>query len=122
MHLPRVRVVIGACLLALLSSTVDAQQNLPPAGGYIPIPNFTGDNAGLSFRNAINDRFTGVQPIAPRMGNVTFANLGPEQDGSTLYCTNCKATLPCSAGGPGAWATGAMGQWQCNAPAVPLKF
>ncbi len=123
MHLPRIAIVISTCVLALTASPAGAQQqNLPPPGGYKPIPNFVGTDAGLDFRNAINDRFSGVQPIAPRVGSVLFASLGPEQDGAALYCSDCKATLPCTAGGTGAWASGANGQWQCNAPAVPLKF
>lgn len=32
---------------------------------YQPIPNFSGVNAGAQFRNAINNRFGGVQGIAP---------------------------------------------------------
>jgi hypothetical protein len=122
MHLSRIAIVISICLLALSASPAFTQQNLPPPGGYNPIPNFTGQDAGLDFRNAINDRFSGVQPIAPRVGSVPFASLGPEQDGSVLYCSDCQATLPCTAGGAGAWASGTHGQWQCNAPTVPLKF
>ena len=122
MHLRRIGILIALCLLALVASPSFEQQNLPPPGGYKPIPNFTGQDAGLDFRNAINDRFSGVQPIAPRVGSVTFANLGPEQDGATLYCSDCQATLPCTSGGTGALATGAHGQWQCNAPPVALKF
>ncbi len=122
MHLPRTAIVISVLVLALAASPAHTQQNLPPPGGYQPIPNFTGQDAGLDFRNAINDRFSGVQPIAPRVGSVPFASLGPEQDGAVLYCSDCQATLPCTAGGTGAWASGTMGQWQCNAPIVPLKF
>ncbi len=122
MHLPRIALMIGVCTLALYAAPAQSQQNLPPPGGYQPIPNFTGTDAGLDFRNAINDRFSGVQPIAPRVGAVPFASLGPEQDGSLLYCSDCQATLPCTAGGAGAWASGTMGQWQCNSPIVPLKF
>ena len=122
MHLPRVGLIVGICIFALYASPVQSQQNLPPPGGYIPIPNFTGTDAGLDFRNAINDRFSGVQQIAPRVGSVPFASLGPEQNGALLYCNDCQATVPCAAGGGGAWASGTMGQWQCNAPMVPLKF
>lgn len=122
MHLPRIAIVISLCAIGFSASSSRAQQNLPPPGGYKPIPNFTGTDAGLDFRNAINDRFSGVQPIAPRVGSVTFANLGPEQDGSSLYCSDCRSTLPCSSGGSGAWASGTMGQWQCNAPPIALKF
>ncbi len=122
MHLPRIALIIAVCGLALHASPALTQQNVPPPGGYKPIPNFTGTDAGLDFRNAINDRFSGVQVIAPRVGSVPFASLGPEQDGSLLYCSDCQATLPCTAGGTGAWATGTMGLWQCNSPIIPLRF
>ena len=115
-------VLLSFAFLPLFASPAFAQQNLPPPGGYKLIPNFTGPEAGLDFRNAINDRFSGVQPIAPRVGSVRFASLGPEQDGALLYCSDCQATLPCTAGGSGAWASGTMGQWQCNAPPAALRF
>jgi len=55
--------------------------NLPPTGAYQPIPNFTGVGAELQFREAINDRFSGAQPIAPSIASPTFDNLPAEQDG-----------------------------------------
>ena len=119
MHLRRIGFL--SAILALASPAL-AQQNFPPPGGYHPIPNFIGQDAGLDFRNAINDRLSGTEAIAPRLGAVPFASLGPEQDGSQLYCTDCNATLPCSAGGSGALASGVNGQWQCNMPIVPLKL
>ena len=122
MFLRRIGIFIGIILLGISGSTAFTQQNLPPPGGYIPIPNFTGTDAGFDFRSAINDRFSGVQAIAPRVGNVTFANLGPEEDGAVLYCSNCQPSLVCSAGGSGAWAHGSMGQWQCNEPMAALKL
>src|ERR1700722_800456 len=106
MYLRRIGILIGIIALGISGSTAFTQSNVPPPGGYIPIPNFTGTDAGLDFRNAINDRFSGAQSIAPRVGNVTFANLGPEQNGSVLYCTDCRPTLVCSGGGSGAWASG----------------
>jgi len=122
MHLPRIAIAIYVVLLVLIASPGLTQQNSPPPGGYQPIPNFTGTDAGLDFRNAINDRFSGVQQIAPRVGSVPFASLGPEQDGSLLYCSDCQATLPCSAGGTGAWASGTKSQWLCTAQPLALKF
>jgi hypothetical protein len=118
----RFSILLTFALLPLFTATAYSQQNMPPPGGYLPIPNFTGTEAGMDFRNAINDRFSGVQPIAPRVGSVPFAGLGPEQDGALLYCNNCQATLPCTAGGSGAWASGTMGQWQCNAPPAALRL
>ena len=52
----------------------------PPSASYQPIPNFTGLGAGLQFRQAINDRFSGIQPIAPTVVKLAFANLPTEQD------------------------------------------
>src|SRR5437763_8640466 len=89
--------------------------NLPPPGGYQAIPNFTGSSAGLNFRGAINDRFDGTKTISPRVVSVRFINFPAEQDGSLVYCLDCAASIPCAAGGSGAWAFGAKGQWQCSA-------
>ncbi len=100
--------------LAALTTSVRAQ-NLPPPGAYQPIPNFTGVGAGLLFRKAINDRFSGVQPIAPSLISIAFADMGDEQDAMELYCNDCQATTPCTGGGPGAWAFGERGVWNCVA-------
>jgi hypothetical protein len=106
-------VVIG---IIPLTSLVHAQQNLPPPGGYQPIPDFTGSMAGLAFRNAINDRFSGVQPITPRMTDQTFSSLPAEADGLLIFCKDCQQSIPCVAGGPGAWAFGQNGVWTCTSP------
>jgi len=90
-----------------------AAQNLPPPGAYQAIPNFTGVGAGLQFRQAINDRFSGAQRVAPAIATVSFANLPAEQDGTILYCQDCKLTSPCVGTGTGAWAQGARGHWSC---------
>ncbi len=110
---------LAALLAAVLFSPAIAQvspPNLPPPGGYQPIPNFTGPGAGLEFRTAINDRFSGNQLISPRFANLAFANLPAEQDGLLIYCTDCQRTIPCAGSGSGAWAFGQGGQWTCAAP------
>ena len=91
-----------------------APPNLPPPGAYQPIPNFTGVGAGLLFRGAINDRFSGVQRMAPAIATASFANLPVEQDGMLIYCVDCKLTSPCAGIGTGAWALGARGHWSCS--------
>ena len=83
------------------------------AAQYQSIPNFTGIGAGFNFRQAINQRFSGAQPIAPQFAGLIFASLPAEQDGLLLWCKDCQATAPCSAGGAGAWAKGARGGWSC---------
>jgi hypothetical protein len=102
----------------MIASTTGAQSggNLPPAGAYQPIPNYTGTGAGLLFRNAINDRFSGVVPTSPVIVNFAFANLPPEEDGALIYCDDCQQVNPCTSGGGGAWAFGAQKQWECTAP------
>jgi hypothetical protein len=95
-------------------------QNLPPPGAYQPIPNFTGVGAGLQFREAINDRFSGAQPIAPSIASTAFANLPPEQDGMLLFCNNCRSATPCASGGSGAFAFGQGGLWSCAGTASAL--
>ena len=106
--------VIIVCLA--LRAPLGAQQNLPPGSTYQPIPDFTGANAGLSFRGAINDRFSGAQVITPRVTDQPFSSLPAEQDGSLLFCKDCQPTIPCASGGPGAWAFGQNGVWTCTAP------
>src|SRR5208282_3402425 len=104
--------ILGAILA--LDPGVQAQSpNLPPAGSYQAIPNFTGVGAGALFRQAINNRFSGAQPVSPTVTNVPFASLPAELDGMMIFCRDCKLTSPCTASGSGAWALGARGQWTC---------
>ena len=85
------RTFLGALLiLAAMAGAAAAQ--------YQPIPNFTGIGAGFNFRQAINQRFSGTQPIAPQFAGLPFASLPAEQDGLLLWCKDCQATAPCSAG------------------------
>src|SRR5580658_6617179 len=93
--------VLSASVFALIAiALAEARaQNLPPPGSYQPIPNFTGVGAGLQFREAINQRFSGTQPIAPSIVTPTFANLPPEQDGMLLFCKDCRSATPCVGGG-----------------------
>ena len=88
------------------------------AAQYQPIPNFTGIGAGFNFRQAINQRLSGAQPIAPQIVGLTFASLPAEQDGLLLWCKDCQATSPCGGGGAGAWAMGSRGAWACAASAL----
>lgn len=104
--------IFGPLAMLVTVASVSAQ-NLPPPGAYQTIPNFTGVGAGLQFRQAINDRFSGAQRVAPAIATVSFANLPLEQDGTLLYCQDCKLTSPCAGTGTGAWALGARGHWSC---------
>ncbi len=116
----QVAVVLG--VLAVLGGFALAQA--PPANlstGYQAIPNFSGPGAGMMFRGAINDRFSGVQPISPRLATLGFSNLPAEEDGLLIYCSDCQKTIPCAAGGTGAWAFGQNGQWTCTAPNAPAN-
>src|ERR1700678_165681 len=113
------RSMMTIAALILIAASADAPaQNLPPPGAYQPIPNFTGVGAGLQFREAINQRFSGAEPIAPSIVTPTFANLPPEQDGTVLYCKDCRSAVPCVSGGAGAWALGTRGQWACAGAAL----
>src|SRR5260221_5610998 len=92
-----------------------ARAQLPPPGAYKPIPNFVGTGAGLQFRTAINDRFSGVQPISPTVINIAFADLPDVVDGMVVYCNDCQVASPCTGGGAGALALAARGLWNCIA-------
>src|ERR1700719_309820 len=110
---PALRYVTFSTTMLIVISTGARAQNLPPPGSYQPIPNFTGVGAGLQFREAINGRLGGTQPIAPAIVSPAFANLPSEQDGMLIYCHDCRSSVPCVSGGSGAWALGTRGQWAC---------
>ena len=114
----KIRSVTIAAMILIVASANARAQNLPPPGAYQPIPNFTGVGAGLQFREAINQRFSGTQPIAPSIVTPTFANLPTEQDGMLFYCKDCRSATPCVSGGAGAWALGTRGQWACAGAAL----
>ena len=99
-----VTIVASLCMLAAVAR-----------GQYQAIPNYTGIGAGASFRDDINNHLAGVTPIAPRLVGLPFAQLPTEQDGQLYWCQDCQQSLPCSAGGTGAMALGAHGQWACEA-------
>src|SRR5260370_34127002 len=101
-----IRSLAIAAMILIVASAEARGQNLPPPGSYQPIPNFTGVGAGLQFRGAINQRFSGTQPIAPSIVTPTFANLPPEQDGMLLFCKDCRSATPCVSGGGGAGGLG----------------
>jgi len=114
--------VLSAFALLIVALSSASAQNLPPPGAYKPIPNFTGVGAGLQFREAINDRFSGAQSILPVLVGPTFANLPTEQDGMMLYCKDCKRATPCVSGGSGAWARGNRGIWSCAIDALEASL
>src|SRR5438874_934174 len=111
MHKSLSKTFLGSLLIVTAMAGAAAAQ-------YQPIPNFTGIGAGFDFRQAINQRLSGTQSIAPQIVGLTFANLPAERDGLVLWCKDCQATAPCSASGAGAWATGARGAWACAAGAL----
>ena len=119
---PAVAAVMFAATILLSMSSGALAQNLPPPGAYQPIPNFTGVGAGLQFREAINQRFSGSQPISPAIVTPTFANLPAEQDGMLLFCKDCRSATPCVSGGAGAWALGTRGQWACAGAALEASL
>ncbi|HVA80983.1 MAG TPA: hypothetical protein VNF29_08660 [Candidatus Binataceae bacterium] len=108
-------IAVSVTFIALAATARAQSSNLPPPGAYQPIPNYTGTNAGLLFRQAINNRFSGAQPISPAIVSLSFATLPAEQDGTLFYCTDCQKTAPCASGGSGAWAFGQNRAWSCAA-------
>src|SRR5271163_2274325 len=108
-----VMLAISGPIAMLVAVASVSAQNLPEPGAYQAIPNFTGVGAGLQFRQAINDRFSGAQRVAQAIGTVSFANLPLQQDRTILYCQDCKLTSSYVRTGTGAWALGARGQWSC---------
>ena len=83
--------------------------------GCQQIPNYTGIGAGYLFRQDINAHFCGGAPVSTATAKIPFATLQNiiEVDGWRFYCTDCSATIPCSSGGGGTFASGSQGQWNC---------
>jgi|ERR1022692_447042 hypothetical protein len=50
-----------------------------------------------------------------KLANSTFGNLETASNGSIMYCVDCAATNPCTAGGSGAVAQRVHGAWVCSA-------
>lgn len=86
---------------------------------YQPVPNFIGVGAGQQFRQAINNRLSGVTPIAPAIVTIFYAQLPAEVNGAIFYLRDGTAGVPCAGGGTGAFAIGINGQWSCTAGAPP---
>ncbi|MDO8431608.1 MAG: LamG-like jellyroll fold domain-containing protein [Candidatus Binatus sp.] len=112
----------AAALAAMVWTCTSAHAQLPPPGAYRPIPNFTGVGAGLQFRTAINNRFSGVQPISPTIVSLAFANLPIPADGMLFYCQDCKRVAPCAGSGSGAWARATRGVWSCATEALEANL
>ena len=89
------------------------------AAQYQPIPNFSGVAAGVSFRNAINQRFGGQVPISPEILTTTFGTLPAAQTGDILWCKDCTPGGTCAGNGPGSWAFAGNGIWTCLYPSSP---
>ncbi len=106
------RMLSALCVLVFLAAGAAHAQ-------YQPVPNYTGIGAGFNFRQAVNQRFSGSAPIAPRIVALPYGSLPSEQDGDLFWCADCKETAPCVAGGSGAWAFGSRGAWWCGNP--PLE-
>jgi hypothetical protein len=106
------------CWLLLLSIALIMLAAPGVRAQYSGIPNYTGPGAGHNFRDAINQRFSGVMPISPLIVSRPFATLPAPQDGMILFCNDCKRTTPCSGGGSGAFILGTRGIWSCSNPAL----
>ena len=105
----RLRVTAEALLLfTMLTAGVAHAQ-------YNPIPNFTGTLAGQQFRNALNNKLSGADPISPRLVPITFSQLPVTvTQGQLYYVTDGAPGTPCAGGGPGAIAMGMGNVWSCG--------
>jgi hypothetical protein len=97
----------GTLLLLSLGLALAQYTPLPP-----PLP------GGPQQRQAIDQRFSGVVPIAPKLVTYISATLPTEVDATQYYCSDCQAVTPCKGGGAGAWALGIAGAGDCNATAA----
>jgi hypothetical protein len=104
-----------AWALALVPAALAQSGSVP---NFQSIPNYTGIGAGQQFRNDVNNHFSGVTPIAPRIVKIFYAQLPAEQDGQEFYLRDGVAGNPCTGGGQGAYAYGVQGQWLCSGTAI----
>ena len=71
------------------------------AAQYQAIPNFTGIGAGFNFRQAINQRLSGAQSIAPQIVGLPFASLPGERDGLLLCARTARRPPHAAPAAPG---------------------
>jgi len=109
---------ISALALMLTLLGLLALAPVSRAQTWAPIPDYSGPGAGQQFRNDLNAHLSGTKVIAPWITSISFAQLGVEQDGLLRYCIDCHQTIPCAAGGTGAFALGTRGAWACTSPGV----
>lgn len=105
-----------------------------PDGNFLFKPGFTGPmgaNPQSLFQDAAGNNIIGIQGAVggaiPRLqggartrflpGTTTFADLGSESGGSTVYCSDCNIVpatpYTCTSGGSGSFAFRSAGAWKC---------
>ena len=97
------------------NSNISFNRIYPISGGhssvlsaYRSVGNTYLDNIGVTYAN------TTTSSLIRDSNGVAFANLPLAKDGSEIYCSNCRKTTPCTAGGTGAVAKYLNGAKDCN--------
>jgi Pectate lyase superfamily protein len=118
-HLPLSGGEIRRCIPWLIAFLLIASRSFAQ---YNPIPNFTGTLAGQQFRNALNNKLSGSDTIAPQLVHLNFASLPATAVTGQLYYINDGAPgNPCRGSGSGAIAMGMNGRWVCSAPGSQIQ-
>jgi len=118
-------VIVLALLAGVLLGAATARAQFSPVQDHTSGPGCPSNGgsditqcAGYQTRADINNHLSGASAISPSIVSLSFASLPPETDGRLFYCSDCHQTIPCAAGGTGAFALGTRGAWACTSPGV----
>lgn len=78
-----------------------------------PDVGFTRSSANVLRLSNASSGFGTLYSGGVRLEGVTFANLGTPSNGTLVFCSDCKASQPCSTGTTGALAFRRNSEWIC---------
>ena len=83
------------------------------SGFSTPDVGFTRSSAGVITLSDAASGFGTLYSAGVRLNPVAFTDLASQASGTVLYCSDCKAGNPCSAGTTGALAIRRQADWVC---------
>jgi hypothetical protein len=83
------------------------------SGFSTPDVGFTRSSAGVITLSNAASGFGTLYSAGVRLNPVAFTDLASQASGTVLYCSDCKAGNPCSAGTTGALAIRRQADWAC---------
>jgi len=109
----------GAASMAWSGATGDTVVNgsyqfvFGSSGFSSPDVGFTRSSANVLRLSNASSGFGTLYSGGVRLEGVTFANLGTPSNGTLVFCSDCKASQPCSTGTTGALAFRRNSEWIC---------